>query len=104
MKDRTGLENKTYIYNGHQIEEFNTFLYEVTVYKCCKNQYVLLESRFLVSDKLLDEIIIRQKKEDYIIDKSIVLVGAPFPFILENRLPEYIKKKKNETKRRNSTR
>ncbi len=98
MKDHTGLESKVYNYNSTKLEEFNTFLYEICVYDCQKNQYSLIESKFFTSDKLIKDNVIRYKENNRVIDKSITLIGAPIQFITENNLSEYVKKSKRKNR------
>ena len=99
VKDPSGQEPKTYVYDGSRIEVLPYFLYEVCIIKYWKYGFCVLGSRFFKTDKLLH---IKHKNvlkyyKDYTIEKEIFLVGAPYEFIRENNLPVYkpnVKKKK----------
>ena len=103
MKDRSGQEPKTYVYDGSRIEVLPYFLYEVCINKYWKYGFCVLGSRFFKTDKLLH---IKHKNllkcyKDHTIEKEIFLVGAPYEFIRENNLPVYepnIKNKKVKKK------
>lgn len=91
MKNRSGQEPKTYIYNDTRIEVLPYFLYEVCLYKYWQSGFCVLGNRFFKSDKLLDiKCQSKLKKFDgYSVEKEITLVGAPYKFIRENNLSEY---------------
>ena len=86
--------------------EYDTFLYELTIYKIYKkdNRVELIYSKYYKSNKLLqDKSIVdyypNKKKAEIVYTKIFTLVGAPKDYI--EHLPEIKTKKKNE--KRNST-
>lgn len=99
----SGTEPKYYVYEEQRIGVFPYFVYEVCLYKYWKNGFCVLGSKFYKSSKLLD---IKKQREykrfkEYIIEREITLVAAPYDFIRENDLPEYepiIKVKKSRKK------
>ena len=52
MKDRSGQEPKTYVYDGSRIEVLPYFLYEVCINKYWKWGFCVLGSRFFKTDRL----------------------------------------------------
>lgn len=92
--------DKTYRYEGYQIEVLPYFLYEVSIYRCCKDRFNVLNNKMFTSNKFLNlktrEVLKRTK--DYELVRFIDLLGAPQSFIEENNLPIYelINKRKNE--------
>lgn len=103
LKGHSGQENKSYVFNGLRIEVLPYFLYEVSLHKYWKNGYCLLGTRYFRSDSLLAIKKDRKYKKckDYIVEKEICLLGAPYGFIRENNLPVYepiIKQKKSRKK------
>ena len=103
MKGPSGIEPKYYVYEEQRIGVFPYFVYEVCLYKYWKNGFCMLGSKFYKSSKLLD---IKKQREykrfkEYMIEREITLVAAPYDFIRENDLPEYepiIKVKKSRKK------
>lgn len=105
MKDRSGQEPKTYVYDGSRIEVLPYFLYEVCINKYWKWGFCVLGSRFFKTDRLLHIKCRNALKyyKDYVIEKEISLIGAPYEFIRENNLPVYepnVKKKKSRKNER----
>ena len=87
--------------------EYDTFLYEVAIYKIYKkeNRSELIYSKFYTSNKILPnrnsiDYIPNKKKAEIVYDKSLILVGAPKQYI-EN-LPK--PKIKNNEKRNRTVR
>lgn len=91
MKNRSGQEPKTYIYEGTRIEVLPYFLYEVCIYKHWNSGACVLGSRFFKSDRLLKIRCSSKFKQfsGYAIEKEITLIGAPYQFIRESNLSEY---------------
>ena len=95
--------------DGSRIYPAPFFLYEVITYKLykptalCKGRAELINSKFFKATKPLKTLGYRAiKKPDFLLEQSIVWVGAPMPYILDNKLPIYDpKKKKNEKGHRN---
>lgn len=90
-KDRSGNKPKTYRFDGSQIEVLPYFLYEVCAYKLWKNGACMLKSRFFKSKTFLhikntEEF---KTRDGYTIVRSIELLGAPYSFIKERKLPVY---------------
>lgn len=102
-KDHSGLETKTYVYEGNRIEVLPYFLYEVCINKYWKNGFCVLGSRFLRTDKLLHikHGNLLRNYGDCIIEKEISLIGAPYEFIRENNLPVYELNVKNKKLKKN---
>lgn len=103
MKDHSGSDPKTYMYNDFRIEVLPYFLYEVCINKYWKWGFCILRRKFFKSDRLLHikHFNIFKYYKDYIIEKEISLIGAPYEFIRENNLPAYepnVKKKKFKKK------
>ena len=102
-KDRIGQQPPTYLYCDSRIEVLPYFLYEVCIYKYWGWGSCLLGSKFFRTSKPLniDHFNKSKKYDGYSIDKEISLVGAPYEFIEENKLPMYkpnIKPKKLKKK------
>lgn len=99
VKSPSGQEPKTYMYDGFLIETLPYFLYEVCINKYWKLGSCVLGNKFFKTDKLLHlkyRNILKYYK-DYVIEKEIFLIGAPYEFIKENNLSIYepnVKKKK----------
>ena len=95
--------------DGSRIYPAQAFLYEVTTYKLYKptksykGRAELINSKFFKSSKPLTMLgykIIR--KPEYILEQTVVWLGAPIEYILDNNLPIFDpKKKKNEKGRSN---
>lgn len=102
QRDRSGLNHKVYNYDGVKIEILPYFLYEVCIYKYWKSGFCMLGSRFFKSDTLLN---IKhnhkfKRYDEYIIEKEVTLIGAPYQFIRENKLSEYKSNIKSKKPRR----
>ena len=96
--------------DGSRIYPAPCFLYEVTTYKLynakqsfpSKGRAELVNSKFFKSSKplkTLDYKILRTP--DYILEQTVTWLGAPIEYILDNHLPIYDPKKKNEKRHRN---
>lgn len=101
-KDPSGRDVKTYIYEGFRLEVLPYFLYEVCIDKYWKGGFCILESKFFKSDKLLKIKTFNKFKyeKDFLIEKSITMLGAPYSFIREHNLSEYqLNNKKKKLKK-----
>ena len=98
--------------DGSRIYPAPIFLYEVVTYKLynakqaapSKGRAELIDSKFFKSSKPLTTLGYKAiKKQDYLLEQSVVWIGAPMQYILDNKLPIYDpkKKKKNEKGRSN---
>ena len=97
--------------DGSRIYPAPFFLYEVVTYKLfnskqaipSKGRAELINSKFFAFTKPLTTLNYKAlKKPDYLLEQSIVWIGAPMQYILDNKLPIYDpKKKKNEKGRSN---
>jgi len=97
--------------DGSRIYPAPFFLYEVVTYKLyngkqalpAKGRVELVNSKFFKSSKPLATLKYRTiKKLDYLLEQSIVWIGAPMQYITDNNLPIYDPKiKKNEKGRSN---
>jgi len=95
--------------DGSRIYPAPFFLYEVVTYKLykqtasCKGRAELINSKFFKATKPLKTLGYKAiKKPDFLLEQSIVWIGAPMSYILDNKLPVYdSKKKKNEKGHRN---
>lgn len=77
-----------YQYGNTRIELMSQFLYEINKYIIYPNRVELLESKFISSSKELNlkkDIKIEyhgtKNKHDYLIETSIILLGAPESFV-----------------------
>ena len=101
--DQTKNLSGDYIYNNYDIEILPYFLYEVCINKYWKNGFCLLGHKYFKTDKPLNikKTSIYKKYKDYLIEKEIILMSAPYEYILKNNLQRrIIKKKKNERARK----
>lgn len=102
MNDPSGLFETE---NG-LVRIYQTFVYELNIYKYWKGGFCQMGSKLYKSNKLLDikKDNIIEKYDDYFIQKEITLIGVPQKFVDENQLKVYkpiIKKsKKNEQRNR----
>lgn len=105
MKDHSGQEHKTYLYEGTRIEVLPYFLYEVSIYKYWNSGACMLGSKFFKSDKLLNLKYYRkvENHDGFSIEKEVTLMGAPSQFIREKKLPEYKPIIKTKKLRKNET-
>ena len=98
--------------DGSRIFPASCFLYEVVTYKLFnskqaapfKGRAELIDSRFFKASKPLTMLGYKAiKKPDYLLEQSVVWLGAPMQYILDNKLPIYDPKKKkiNEKGRHN---
>ena len=97
--------------DGSRIYPASAFLYEVTTYRIFNNKQTLpqkgraelVNSKFFTSSKPLVTLGYKVvKTKDYLLEMTIAWIGAPMPYILDNKLPIYDpKKKKNEKGHRN---
>jgi hypothetical protein len=97
--------------DGSRIYEAPFFLYEVVTYKLyntkqanpSKGRAELINSKFFKASKPLATLSRKVlKKPDYLLEQSIVWIGAPMSYITDNNLTIYDpKKKKNEKGRSN---
>lgn len=97
--------------DGSRIYPASAFLYEVSTYKILnskqatpqKGRAELVNSKFFITSKPLTMLGYKAiKNKDYLLEMSITWIGAPMPYILDNKLPIYDpKKKKNEKGHRN---
>lgn len=99
IKGHSGQEYNTYLYEGSRIEVLPFFLYEIRIVKYWKGGFCVLGSQFISTDELLHikYTNILKHYNNYVIEKEISLMGAPYEFIEENNLPIYkpnVKKKK----------
>lgn len=96
--------------DGSRIYPAQAFLYEVTTYKLyntkqaapSKGRAEIIDSKFFKASKpltMLDYKVL--KKKDYLLEQTVVWLGAPMQYILDNKLPIYDPKKKNEKGHRN---
>ena len=97
MNDHSG-----HVYDNYRIEICPYFLYEVRLNKYWKYGFCVLGSKFFKTDSLLHIKCRNTLKyyKDYVIEKEIFLIGAPYEFIRENNiLPVYEPKKKKIKKK-----
>ena len=80
-----------YLYKDNGIVEYNSFIYEVSLHKYWKNGYCLLGTKLFKSNKFIDvkKTHIYKKFKDYMIEKDIILIAAPYEFIREKNLKVY---------------
>ena len=91
--------------DGSRIYPASAFIYEVTTYKLFRKRAELINSKFFKSSKpltMLDYKIIRKK--DYILEQTVVWLGAPIEYIIDNNLPVFNQKKKKNEKGRSNVR
>lgn len=102
-KDLSG-NKKLYVYLDSKVYEHPKFLYEVSIGKYWKYGYCLLSSTHYESDKLLNISKPNEYKrfKDYMIGKSITLIGVPKYFIEENELKLYDPNSKHVRKKKKS--
>lgn len=82
-----------YLYKGFRIEELPCFVYEILISKHWKNGYCVLDNKMIKSDSLIKLKYEIKYYKDYLIEKQIILIGAPHDFIVSNHLPIYTNKK-----------
>lgn len=84
-----------YTYKEYIVEESPAFIYEVSLHKYWKNGYCFLGNKFYKSNKLLNikQNSIYKRDKNYILEKSISIIGVPVEFIKENKLKLYKSKK-----------
>lgn len=97
--------------DGSRIYPAPVFLYEVSTYRILtgkqavpqKGRAELVNSKFFAALKPLTMLGYKAvKTKDYLLEMSVTWIGAPMPYILDNKLPIYDpKKKKNEKGHRN---
>lgn len=98
--------------DGSRIYPAPFFVYEVVTYKLynakqatpSKGRAELISSKFFKSSKPLTMLSYKAiKKQEYLLEQTIVWIGAPMQYILDNKLPIYDpkNKSKNEKGRRN---
>ena len=98
--------------DGSRIYEAPFFLYEVVTYKLfnskqavpSKGRAELIDSKFFKTTKPLATLNRKVlEKPDYLLEQSVVWIGAPMSYIKDNNLTIYDpkKKKKNEKGRSN---
>lgn len=96
--------------DGSRIYEAPFFLYEVVTYKLfnskqaapSKGRAELIDSKFFKTTKPLATLNRKVlEKPDYLLEQSVVWIGAPMSYIKDNNLTIYDPKKKNEKGRSN---
>lgn len=102
--NQENIPSGTFKYEGMLIEQLPFYLYELTVYLYWKGGCGIRGNRFIKTSKPLNisKSCIRKKWKDYIVEKSIVLLGAPAEFIndlKENQVNGIVQGSKKSRKR-----
>ena len=99
--------------DGSRIYPASAFIYEVTTYKLfnhkqavpSKGRAELVNSKFFKSSKPLTTLDYRIiKRQEYTLEQTVVWLGAPIQYILDNNLPIFDQKKKKNEKGRSNVR